>query len=111
MKLGHWILEGEKLKEVDLMTWARWFEASDRCVASDDVSDSRISTVFIGLDHNFGLGPPLLFETMVFGGPLDQECERYSTLEGARRGHEEMVQRVKSAKVAGPEGDIVMEEK
>ena len=31
-----------------------------------------ISTVFLGIDHNFNLeGPPLLFETMIFGGIKD----------------------------------------
>ena len=24
-------------------------------------------------------GPPLLYETMIFGGPLEEEQERYST--------------------------------
>lgn len=26
-----------------------------------------VSTVFLGLDHNFGFGPPVLWETMLFG--------------------------------------------
>lgn len=50
-----------------------------------------VSTVWLGLDHSFGYGPPLIFETMVFGGPEDQYQERYSTVEEARIGHEATV--------------------
>jgi hypothetical protein len=50
-----------------------------------------VSTVWLGLDHRFGSGPPLIFETMVFGGPEDQYQERYSTAEQARQGHEAVV--------------------
>lgn len=49
---------------------------------------SVVSTVFLGCDHNWsGEGPPVLFETMVFGGPLDEEQVRYCTLAEARAGH------------------------
>ena len=53
-----------------------------------------VSTVFLGIDHNFGEGKPLLFETMVFGGKLDEETERYSTWEEAVEGHNHMVEKV-----------------
>jgi hypothetical protein len=56
----------------------------------------RVSTVWLGLDHGFGSGPPVIFETMVFGGPLDQEMERYCTWESAVTGHEFMVMRLTS---------------
>jgi hypothetical protein len=36
-------------------------------------------------------GPPLIFETMVFGGSKDGEMDRYSTKEEAEKGHEAMV--------------------
>lgn len=77
------------------MTWAAWFEKADRTVCKSSNPDKTIdvSTVFLGLDHRFGEGPPLLFETMVFGGPLDQECERYTTWDEAIAGHEVMVNR------------------
>lgn len=53
-----------------------------------------ISTVWLGIDHRYGDGPPLIFETMVFTadgewGELDMQ--RYSTEEAARAGHVEMV--------------------
>lgn len=50
-----------------------------------------VSTVFLGLDHRmFGEGPPILFETLVFGGPNDGRMERYCTWEEAERGHKVM---------------------
>lgn len=55
----------------------------------------RISTAFLGIDHNFtGRGPPLLFETMVFGGALDGECGRTATWEEAEKEHAETLARV-----------------
>jgi hypothetical protein len=47
----------------------------------------HVSTVWLGLDSGFGAGPPLIFETMIFGGPLDDEQWRYATEEEARAGH------------------------
>ena len=55
-----------------------------------------VSTVFLGLDHQFGRGgPPMLFETMIFGDPLDGEMLRCSTWEQAETQHAAMVERVK----------------
>lgn len=55
-----------------------------------------ISTVWLGLDHSLTLdGLPIIFETMVFGGAMDQEdCWRYSTREQALAGHQEVVRLV-----------------
>lgn len=54
----------------------------------------EVSTVWLGLNHNYGSGRPLIFETMVFGGELDNEMDRYSTLDEAIAGHQRMVERV-----------------
>jgi hypothetical protein len=94
MKNDHYILEGHNTKAVDLITWAMWFEKAERHVADDKVGDVRISTVFLGLDHSFGGGRPLIFETLVFGGPLDGEMERYSTWDEAEAGHKQMAKRI-----------------
>jgi hypothetical protein len=77
-----------------------WFADSghQNLVAKDDVGDVNVSTVFLGLDHNVSIrGAPILWETMVFGGPLDQEMERYTSADAARVGHERWIQRVKDA--------------
>ena len=93
----YYILDGHEVKECDLMTWAKWFgkaDRGDRKVARETIGDSEISTVFLGLDHSFGGGSPLLFETMVFGGKLDGEMDRYSTWNEAVLGHKAMAERV-----------------
>jgi hypothetical protein len=51
----------------------------------------EVSTVFLGLDHRFGDGPPIVFETMVFGGPFDQDCDRYESWDEAVAGHARIV--------------------
>jgi hypothetical protein len=58
-------------------------------VAKTDLPDGRrVSTVYLGMDHSFGDGPPLLWETMVF--PEASICERHETLEQAIQGHREI---------------------
>jgi hypothetical protein len=56
-----------------LEEWATWErdlgrgEANQRRVAQDDIGDYKVSTVFLGLDHQLSPeGPPEIFETMVF---------------------------------------------
>ena len=93
---------GSPVRCPNLITWALWMETAERRI-SQDIDESpngpkvRVSTVFLGLDYRFGEGPPLLWETMVFGGPLDQEMDRYSSLEAAMRGHQKMCERVNAA--------------
>lgn len=90
--MEQWILNGHEPVVVDMATWARWFEENDRTVAKTHIGDIFISTVFIGINHRFiGNGPPLLFETMVFGGTYDGEIERYATWDEAQAGHKRMV--------------------
>jgi hypothetical protein len=76
----------------DLFAWGRWMQTADRQIARTAFGDVWISTVFLGLDHSFraitGLpGPPILFESIVFGGPLHQEQRRYATRAEADAGH------------------------
>jgi hypothetical protein len=82
----------------DLVEWARQFEKGNRKLARETTGNGDVSTVFLGLDHSFGGSTPILFETMVFGGPLDGEQERYSTKAEAMAGHLAMVAHVKTAK-------------
>lgn len=47
--------------------WVKMFEDSEgRIVKQEYVGKLFISTVFLGLDHGWGNGPPVLWETMVF---------------------------------------------
>ena len=79
----------------DLATWAAWFQTANRIVKRTQISDVAVSTAFLGLDHRFGEdGPPLVFETMIFGGAHDGHQMRCSTWLQAEAQHgvaEEMV--------------------
>jgi len=89
---------GNVVEEPDLMKWAKWFETADRHVRNEEIEDVRISTVFLGLNHAWREGPPILWETMVFGGKLDLEYERCSgSREQAEAMHFEMRERVQVA--------------
>ena len=93
---GKYILRGHKaVPEPDVIKWGEWFEKADRKVARTEIDNVKISTIFLGLDHSFGLGRSLLFETMVFGGSLNEEVDRYTTWEEAVAGHDRMVERVR----------------
>jgi hypothetical protein len=100
----------------DIVAWGRQFSSEDRQVALTETRQFRISTVFLGLDHQWGDGQPLLFETMVFGKRRwwhklmyvltgnykflgnewsDLECLRCSTWEQAEEQHRQVVERWK----------------
>jgi hypothetical protein len=91
----YWILDGHTPVPVgDPMVWARFMVNGDlRQVAlshihTDEADEVTVSTVFLGLDHNWAHnGPPLFFESLVFGGPLDGELYRYPTWADAEAGH------------------------
>jgi hypothetical protein len=105
LKMGvgdHYIIKGREIEKVDLMTWAEWFEENRdaRRVALDSREGVEVSTVFLGLDYNFaGIGPPILFETMIFGGDDDGFMQRYATYDEALAGHAEACRRVDIADV------------
>ena len=90
----HYVLDGhEPVPEPDVLRWAAWYKTADRRVAFDVVGDAEVSTVFLSLDHQWGDGPPVLFETMVFarGSMHDERCERYHTWDEAVAGHDQIV--------------------
>ncbi len=55
------------------------------------IGEVRISTIFLTIDHSFNDGPPVLWETMIFGGANSDEQWRYCTYEEAKLGHEKAV--------------------
>ncbi len=99
-----YILDGrEVIPAKDVFEWADFFEVhSKRLIKQTDVKAfgrdyCMVSTVFLGIDHSFMEdGPPLVFETMVFGGVFDGHEVRYYTYTGAEEGHAFMVDRVKN---------------
>lgn len=93
----YYILDGRKPKRVPLLRWAAWYETANKTIAITEVGNVVVSTIFLGLDHSFGRGPPVLFETMVFGGTLDGGMNRYTSYDRAEIGHAAMVLSVERA--------------
>lgn len=118
----HWILdENNQVVKATFGEWAVWFKRNQsRHVGFDEFDYSReeervellpgkwlpkwkhsgyvVSTVFLGLDHNYSdEGPPILFETMIFCGDktLHEYQERYATWKEAEVGHQLAVGLVK----------------
>lgn len=81
----------------DPMKWGRWMGTARRHVAHDQVGNVRVSTIFLGLDHSFFGGAPVLWETMVFGGALDGRQRRYTSREAALAGHAELLSKIATA--------------
>jgi hypothetical protein len=80
----------------DLRTWSKAFGNTKafekaRRVGKTTVGDAEVSTVFLGINHEFMGGPPLWFETMVFGGDYDADQWRYTTWAEAEAGHARVV--------------------
>jgi uncharacterized protein YjhX (UPF0386 family) len=96
-----YILKGRKyFKSTDLRKCDDHLkDRHSRRIASDFIPDEKrkemtISTVFLSLDHNMGGsgGGPVLFETMCFGGKIDENTNRYSSWDDAFLGHIRMTE-------------------
>lgn len=97
--------DGEPIAVDGLMDWARWFEeagAEARIVDRTEVGDAEVSTVFLGLNHAHFNGPPLLFETMIFGGEWDSYQWRYTLRAEAERGHAAIVAKLRAGEEPEP---------
>jgi len=116
-------LIGRVPMECPIEAFGEWFETADRGVALTDTRIYAVSTVFLGLDHNYSMrGPPILFETMVFeradcereDAPLREEMgkrmvdfseslsimRRYATWGEAEEGHRRIVSEVLRIEIA-----------
>lgn len=99
----YWVLDGRDPKPATLTEWSKFYEEKNRHVAKSYYQRHGkriwVSTVFLGLDHGFD-GVPLFFETMVFevaGTKLGHDiyCDRYSTYDEAKEGHQQMLYKAK----------------
>lgn len=95
----------------DYLWWRAWghLYLGYYQVGDTRVDDARISTIFLGLDHDHGVNwiwnfrdidappikppyyEPLIFETMIFGGEYDHFQRRYRSRDAARIGHADAV--------------------
>jgi len=91
--------------EPGLMKWAHAMEKSERVIKQERLKGFYISTIFLGINHNYGEGKPLLFETMVFSenkktvdDVMDGRTMRYTNYIEAEQGHQEIVNQIKEKK-------------
>ena len=77
----------------DVLEWGRWLEKAHETmetrVAHDRVGGGDLYTSFLAIDHNWGSGPPLLYETMFHHGSSEWADFQwhYSTRTEAEAGH------------------------
>lgn len=83
--------ENENVVPCDQEEWCKVFKSDRRIVNRSHQGAVTVSTVFLGLEHGFSGDKPILFETMAFNAPDGEEhMRRYTTIEEARAGHEEV---------------------
>lgn len=58
-----------------------------------------VSTVWLGINHSWGRGIPIIFETMIFGGDYDGELTRYATEAAAAEGHQQTIDDIRAGAV------------
>ena len=98
----NWIIadDGKIRFELDLMKHAAWYTEnnSKRKLCNDFLEgEVQVSTVFLGIDHGFRpSGPPVLWETMIFGGEYNNMQWRYTCRREARENHARIVERLKA---------------
>ena len=102
-----YILQGHTPVPVaDGRLWARWFASADRHVAHTPLAPGvEVRTLFLGLNHEWRAAqPPLLFASLVCGGPRDGAQRHYSTWAEAEQGHTALCDQVRAALTAPAEG-------
>ena len=99
--------------EITMEQWSALLGTPYIRVAETFLDGVRVSTVWLGLDHNFARflhdpGIPIIFETMIFGGELDQQQWRYATEAQALDGHAAAVELVRiQHQVNMPDAEVI----
>jgi hypothetical protein len=116
MDLDHGLYYDRKGRPIGMLDWVRLVEDRDYSVIAQHwVRGWKVSTVWLGLNHNFTFkGAPVIFETMIFApkdvtvgredwedgddafgtgvagvvADLDKYQERYATEDAAQAGHD-----------------------
>lgn len=99
---------------IDLWAWCRLFETASRIppgepgtryIAEDNVElpggdHAHVSTVWLGINHNWGTGVPLIFETMIFWETGNYGSDDYQvrtpTREAALAAHDQAVEHARN---------------
>jgi hypothetical protein len=110
---GQYILGGEEghtpIPCYSLTEWGQFLADRERVIVARTGNETKwVSTVFLGIDHQFWHGPPLVFESMAFVDegrtiewedgermwvPTPLDTERYSSWDDAEIGHKAMVRK------------------
>lgn len=88
-------LVGRQVLPCELMEWAAEFDnKNNRIIARDEINNGKVSvsTVFLGYNHQWAGGPPILFETMIFGGEHADRQWRCSTYAEAEKQHKKALE-------------------
>lgn len=93
-------VRGEPRPTYDLLEWGRRYHEDNRHLAEDHLEGGvRVSTVFLGIDHSFSSGgPPVLYETMIFGGEHDGWQDRHTHWADALNRHRGVVKALRGGK-------------
>lgn len=106
---GHYVLEGEIFRKArcysEFILQREMFEQYMRIAQNFFLGGAIwVSTTFLGFDHAYGDGTPVLFESMCFcyrpewkEHDIDGMQERYHTYEAAVTGHRKMCETVEAA--------------
>jgi hypothetical protein len=108
--LGLYVLDDEDNPVLahNVLSWGEWMETHPHHLAQTLFPWGRVSTIFLGIDASMievliGVGPlthkPTLWETMVFGGPLNLSQWQYNSKKDALEGHRQAVVECKKAQV------------
>lgn len=96
----HFILVDRRPMPANLMTWARWFEAThgtpQQVVARDEIDDVTITTAFRSLPAIEYGNPTLLFESVISGGRWHGGMRLYASWAEAEAGHHLLCEKVRA---------------
>jgi len=90
----------KELIPCSLEEWAESFRVN-QVVRQDVIGDYKVSTVFLGVDHNFWKpgNPPVVFETMVF--PNEAWVKRSSSWNEAVANHLKAIEWIRRGALPG----------
>jgi hypothetical protein len=100
-----YVLDGHEPRRArSVLDWMKWFAGTDRTVAHTRIDGIELSTVFIGIDHEFSPHGvryhghrPMLFETAVLSAARFVRALRYPTWDEALTGHCLLVESLQDA--------------
>ncbi|CAJ7417392.1 Uncharacterised protein [Burkholderia pseudomallei] len=104
MNRNLYVLDGHEPRRArSVLDWMKWFANTDRTVALTRIDDMDVSTVFIGIDHEFSphgvrfRGEPMLFETAIFTTSRVVRVFRHPSWDEAAHAHAFIVECLQDA--------------